>query len=268
MFNPKSHLGGQHANQFRWTSSRSRKHPKRRPAKKRKILTDSGEGRRPESRMAETQVTGIELSKTQARLKKKANRERVVSDSSDSSVAKTDAAASTIDEEKREVRTLRALEGGPSEVQAEVSMEVAVEPSEERTATVCLSLLPSEQTRSMGSEKVPQPKTSEELARNLTLSKEILEQIVTRVDETVVDAPEFPSPPPPEGEVRPEAEKKVMEEEPRESIVSFLDFLQYSVTPLLKYLDKKREKFVVEKEPGFYVELVRNRTQIKRAIAV
>lgn len=56
--------------------------------------------------MAETKVTEIRLSKTQARPKKKANRGRVVSDSLDSNVSKTDAPASTTDEEKREEPTL------------------------------------------------------------------------------------------------------------------------------------------------------------------
>lgn len=133
----------------------------RRSAKRRKIIADSGEGRRSESRMVEILVTRIRLSKIWVRPKKKANRGRIVSNSSDSSVAKTDAAASTTDEEKREEPTLWALEGGPSAIQAEVLMEVAVKTSEERIETVSLSLPPSEQTRSMGSEEVPQPKTNE-----------------------------------------------------------------------------------------------------------
>lgn len=89
-----------------------RKQPDRRLAKRWKITADSGEGRRLELQMAEIQVMGIRSSKTRARPKKKANRGRVVSDSLDSSVAKTDAAASTTNEEKREESTLWALEGG------------------------------------------------------------------------------------------------------------------------------------------------------------
>ncbi|OAE19273.1 hypothetical protein AXG93_909s1030 [Marchantia polymorpha subsp. ruderalis] len=73
----------------------------RRLAKRQSIIVDSEEGRRPESRMTKTQRTGIKSSKTQARPKKKANRERFVSDSLNSSVAKTDAVASTTDEEKK-----------------------------------------------------------------------------------------------------------------------------------------------------------------------
>ncbi|OAE22125.1 hypothetical protein AXG93_1175s1350 [Marchantia polymorpha subsp. ruderalis] len=41
-----------------------------------------------------------------------------------------------------------------------------------------------------------------------------------------------------------------------------------SVIPLLKYLDRKREKNVVSKEVKFYVEMVRNMTQLKRAVAM
>ncbi|OAE31239.1 hypothetical protein AXG93_2356s1040 [Marchantia polymorpha subsp. ruderalis] len=43
---------------------------------------------------------------------------------------------------------------------------------------------------------------------------------------------------------------------------------QESVVPLLKYLDGKREKYVVSKEAEFYVQLVKNRTKLKSAIAV
>ncbi|OAE31316.1 hypothetical protein AXG93_1962s1730 [Marchantia polymorpha subsp. ruderalis] len=174
----KSHLKRQHG----------------RLAKRRKMIDDSGEGRRPESRVAKTQVTRIRMSKTGARPKKKANRRRDVFDFSESSVAKSDAAASTTDEEKREKPTLWIVEGVPSGVQAEVLMEVAVEPSEERTAIVSLSLPPLEQTRSMGSDEVLQPKTSEELPKDLTLNEEILEQVVAQVGGLVVDAPEFHCP--------------------------------------------------------------------------
>lgn len=86
---------------------------------------------------------------------------------------------------------------------------------------------------------------------------------MAQVGGTLVEIPKIASPPPPEEEVRSEAEKKVVEEESRELVVSFLDFMQYSVTSLLKYIDKKREKYDVEKEPGFYVELVRNRPKFR-----
>lgn len=45
---------------------------------------------------------------------------------------------------------------------------------------------------------IPQPKTSEELAKELTLSEEILEQIVAQVTWTVGDIIDIPAPPPPE----------------------------------------------------------------------
>ncbi|OAE29645.1 hypothetical protein AXG93_1762s1260 [Marchantia polymorpha subsp. ruderalis] len=43
---------------------------------------------------------------------------------------------------------------------------------------------------------------------------------------------------------------------------------QDSVVTLLKYLDRKREKYAVSKEVRLYVERVRNRTQLKRALVV
>lgn len=46
---------------------------------------------------------------------------------------------------------------------------------------------------------MPQPKTSEELAKELTtMSEELLEQVVAQVGEAIVDAPGIPSSPPPE----------------------------------------------------------------------
>ncbi|OAE32412.1 hypothetical protein AXG93_3671s1310 [Marchantia polymorpha subsp. ruderalis] len=63
--------------------------------------------------------------------KKKANRGSVVSDSLDSSVAKTDVAALTTDEEKNDEPTLQALEEGPSVIPTEVVLEVVVDPYEE-----------------------------------------------------------------------------------------------------------------------------------------
>ncbi|OAE35853.1 hypothetical protein AXG93_2354s1020 [Marchantia polymorpha subsp. ruderalis] len=41
-----------------------------------------------------------------------------------------------------------------------------------------------------------------------------------------------------------------------------------SVVPLLKYLDTKRKKYTVRKMSGFYVELIGNRTKLKRAEVV
>ncbi|OAE29546.1 hypothetical protein AXG93_2676s1010 [Marchantia polymorpha subsp. ruderalis] len=82
--------------------------------------------------------------------------------------------------------------------------------------------LSSERTHTVGSEGIPHPKTSEELVKELTLSDEVLKQIVA----------------------------------------------QDNVVPLLKYLDGKREKYAVSKEVEFYLEMIRNRPQLKRALAV
>ncbi|OAE24920.1 hypothetical protein AXG93_2931s1630 [Marchantia polymorpha subsp. ruderalis] len=92
----------------------------------------------------------------------------------------------------------------------------------------------SERTRSVGSEDVPQPKIGGEVATEVMLSEAILEQIVAEVGGTVGNQVEEPGPPP-------------LEEE---------------------YLDTKREKYTVRKESGSYVKLIRNRTKLKRAVAV
>lgn len=47
--------------------------------------------------------------------------------------------------------------------------------------------LSSERTQTAGSEGIPHPKTSEELVKELTLSDEVLEQIVAQFGGTVVD---------------------------------------------------------------------------------
>lgn len=91
------------------------------------------------------------MPKRRARPKKKANRKMVVSESLESSVAMSEAAASTTDEELN----LCMVEAGPSRVQNEARMEEDVEPLEERTATVSLSLPPSERMQSMKREEVP-----------------------------------------------------------------------------------------------------------------
>lgn len=95
----------------------------RRPTKRRKVIEDSDVGQRPESRMAETQVTLLKMPKRRARPKKKANR--------------------------------RTEEARPLEVQMEALMKVEVKPSEERTAMVFPSLSPLERMQSMEREEVP-----------------------------------------------------------------------------------------------------------------
>lgn len=130
----------------------------------------------------------------------------------------------------------------------------------EGTETVSSNSLSSERTRFVDSEEVPQPKTSEELVKELTLSEEILEHVVVQVGGTVVDAADVTLPSSPVEDVRPEEEKKTSEEELKGVDVAFPDFLHVSVVPLFKYLDGKREKYAMFKEVGFYVEMVRNRT--------
>ncbi|OAE19726.1 hypothetical protein AXG93_2958s1000 [Marchantia polymorpha subsp. ruderalis] len=73
-------------------------------------------------------------------------------------------------------------------------------------------------------------------------SEKSMATVVAQVGGTVVNYPKISLPPPPE-----EAD---------------------SVVLLLKYLDGKREKYVVLTKSGFYVQLVKNRIKIKRAIVV
>lgn len=89
----------------------TREQPESRSAKRHNLIADSGEGQRPKSWMVETHVIEIRMLRIRAKLKKKANRMRVVSDSLDSSVAKSDAAASMTDEEKREEPTIQVIVG-------------------------------------------------------------------------------------------------------------------------------------------------------------
>lgn len=138
---------------------------------------------------------------------------------------KTDASTLATDEDKNNEPTLQVLEGAPSAVPAKVLTEVIGEPLEERTETTSPSFLSSEQTRSMGSEDVPQPKTSEELAKKLTLSEEILEQIVAQVGGTVGDITDISVSPSPEEEVKFEVAEKTSEERPKELEIAFPDFL-------------------------------------------
>ncbi|OAE32748.1 hypothetical protein AXG93_512s1010 [Marchantia polymorpha subsp. ruderalis] len=145
---------------------------------------------------------------------------------------------------------------GPSEVLIEVPADASAEPLKEEMEIVRPNSLSSERTRSAGSEETPHPKTSEELVKELTLSDKVLAQVVAQVGGTVVDATNIALPSSPAEEVRSAEETKTLEEEPKELIVSFLDFLQDSVVPVLKYLDGKREKYDVSKEARFYVQML------------
>ncbi|OAE32331.1 hypothetical protein AXG93_3017s1000 [Marchantia polymorpha subsp. ruderalis] len=171
----------------------------------------------------------------------KANRNTVLDDS---------ARISTVGRSANK-RAARKATGKETEV--EVPIDAAMEPSEERTETATPSFLSSEQTRSVGSEDITQSKTSEEFAKELTLSEAILEQIVAQVGGTVGDITEIPEPPSPEKKVRSEAATKTSEERPKALEIAFADFLQDSVVSLLKYLDKKRKKYNVRRESRSYI---------------
>ncbi|OAE18633.1 hypothetical protein AXG93_3810s1020 [Marchantia polymorpha subsp. ruderalis] len=175
-----------------------REKPERRLAKRRKVVTDDKEDLILGVRRAEMEVDGIRQLRIRARPKRKASQGLVVTEVSDCRVEKTVAPIVDPLEVATSESTQPAMAEGPSEVLVEVSVDVIVEPSKEGTEMVSPNSLSSKRTRSVGNEEVSQPKTSEELAKELTLSEEILEQD--------------------------------------------------SVVFLLKYLDRKREKYVVYKE--------------------
>ncbi|OAE23091.1 hypothetical protein AXG93_2590s1010 [Marchantia polymorpha subsp. ruderalis] len=154
---------------------------------------------------------------------------------------------------------------GPPQTTAGGPVQVDVLPMPERPER---RLAKRRKTQFVGSEDILQPKSSEELVKELTLSEAILEQIVAEIGGIVGNITEFPKPPSPEEEVRSEVATKTSEEGPKTLEIDFPDFLLDSVVPLLKYLDKKREKYIVRMESGSYVELIRNRTKLKRAVAV
>ncbi|OAE30810.1 hypothetical protein AXG93_857s1120 [Marchantia polymorpha subsp. ruderalis] len=246
----------------------NREKPERRMAKRRKVVTDDEEDLTLWIRRAETEVEGIRQSRTRARPKRKASRGLVVTEVLDSSVEKTVAPIVNTPEVAAGESTQPVVSEGPSAVLIEVPTDVTAEPLKEGTEMVSPNSLSSKRTRFVGSEEVPQPKKSEELMKKVTLSEKILEQVVAQVGGTVVFAADVTLPSSLVEDVRLEVETKTSEEELKGVEVTFPDFLQDSVVPLLKYLDRKREKYDVSKEVGFYVELLRNRTQIKRAVAV
>lgn len=157
---------------------------------------------------------------------------------------------------------------GPSAVTVEVPADVTVEPSEERREIASLSFLSSQQTLFVGSEDVLESKFIEEVATEFTLSEAILERIVVEVGGTVGNIAEDLEPPPLEEEVRSKIRTKTSEEKVKIMEITFLDFLQDSVVPLVKYLNTKREKYIVRKESISYVELITNWTKLKRAVSV
>ncbi|OAE24677.1 hypothetical protein AXG93_4040s1040 [Marchantia polymorpha subsp. ruderalis] len=115
---------------------------------------------------------------------------------------------------------------------------------------------------------MPRLERNEELVKEPTLSEEILEQVVSHIGGSVIEPASATLPPTRMADVRPEDGEKASGEEVKPREVTFPEFLQDSMVPLLRYLDKKREKYAISQEVGFYVELIRNRTQLKRSIAV
>ncbi|OAE18230.1 hypothetical protein AXG93_3012s1000 [Marchantia polymorpha subsp. ruderalis] len=107
----------------------------RRPAKRQKVAEASSKGQRPEARMEGIDVTRLRTPKRRARLKKKANCKVVVCDSLEGSVAMTEGATSTMDEDTKKEMNLWTVGIGPSEVQNEDLVEKDVEPLEQRTPT-------------------------------------------------------------------------------------------------------------------------------------
>ncbi|OAE19478.1 hypothetical protein AXG93_1040s1420 [Marchantia polymorpha subsp. ruderalis] len=213
-------------------------------------------------------VSGARQHRARARPKKRAKRRMVTVEVSDSSVEKTMAPiVNTSEVATSEV--MRPVEiGVPSEVSIKVPADIPAEPLKEGTELVSPISLSSEQTRSAQGEGTPQMKMNEDLEKEFTLSEEILEQVVARVGGTVVEAEGITLPTSPVEEVRPEEGEKTSGEDVKTLEITFSEFLHDSVVPLLKYLDEKRVKYAVTEEPGFYVPMIRNRTKLKRAVAV
>ncbi|OAE33728.1 hypothetical protein AXG93_2884s1000 [Marchantia polymorpha subsp. ruderalis] len=281
--------------------------PERRVAKKRKVVSDDEEELAHTVRRMDMDVSGARQHRARARPKKRAKRRMVTVEVSDSSVEKTErrvakkrkVTAQSSRKTKEEGETedvtievsdssvektvapivntskvaasevMRPVEiGVPSEVSIEVPADIPAEPLKEGTKLVSPISLSSERTRFAQGEGTPQMKTNEDLEKEFTLSEEILEQVVARVGGTVVEAEGITLPTSPVEEVRPEEGEKTSGEDVKTLEITFPEFLQDSVVPLLKYLDGKRGKYAVSKELGFYVQMIKNRTKLKRAIAV
>lgn len=138
----------------------------------------------------------------------------------------------------------------------------------EGTELISLISLSSEQTRSARGEETPQLKMNKDLEKESTLSEEILKQVDAWIGGTVVGAEGITLPTSPVEEVRPEEGKKASHEDVKTLEITFPEFLHDSVVPLLKYLDWMRRKYAVLKEPRFYVQMIRNKTKLKRTVAV
>ncbi|OAE29181.1 hypothetical protein AXG93_1862s1390 [Marchantia polymorpha subsp. ruderalis] len=158
---------------------RRREKPERRLAKRRKVVSDDEEDLALEVKRTETEVDVIRQSRTRAVPKKRANRGLVAAEVSDSSVEKTivpivSTSKVTVGESTQLVEIER-----PSGVLIEVPADAPAEPLKERMEILSPNSLSSERIRHAGSEETSHSKTSEELVKELTLSDEVLEQVVT-----------------------------------------------------------------------------------------
>ncbi|OAE21656.1 hypothetical protein AXG93_3121s1050 [Marchantia polymorpha subsp. ruderalis] len=177
----------------------------------------------------------------------------------------------TEEEDTRAEETTRGAARGSNEE----PLKRKVEPLGERTATYCQGLWLSERKQpslekneSSKKSDVLVSKTSKEHAKELTLSEEILEHVVEHIGGTMVESSDIPLPQVSSGVVRLKVEKRSSAKEAKELMITFLDFLQDNVVPLLKYLDGKREKYSISTEAGFYVEMLINSTHVKRGATV
>ncbi|OAE28067.1 hypothetical protein AXG93_3410s1100 [Marchantia polymorpha subsp. ruderalis] len=216
--------------------------PERQLAKRRKVVSDDEEELAHEVRRVDMDLDGARQPRSRARSKKRANRRMVTAEVSDSSVEKTVASIVNTSEVATGKSTRPVEIEGPSGVSIKVPADIPAEPLKEGTELISPISLSSEQSRSAQGEETPQVKMNEDLKKEYTLSEKILEQVVAWIGGTVVEADGITLPTSPVEEVRPEEEKKASGEDAKVLEVTFIDFLQDSVVPLLKYLDGKRER--------------------------
>ncbi|OAE28819.1 hypothetical protein AXG93_2534s1000 [Marchantia polymorpha subsp. ruderalis] len=98
-----------------------------------------------------------------------------------------------------------------SEDISSLTYEYAVEEENLRTPKCGSSELQCEEPlRSLEKADVPESKTNEEHAKELTLGQDILEHVVEQIGETVVESPKIPSPQMSSGMTKPKVEKRYL----------------------------------------------------------
>ncbi|OAE21818.1 hypothetical protein AXG93_2550s1570 [Marchantia polymorpha subsp. ruderalis] len=150
----------------------------RRVTKRRRVVSDHEGDLALEVRRTEMEVDVIRQSRSRTRPKKRANRELMAAEVSDRSLEKTVALIVSTPEVEVGESTQPVEREGSSGVLIEVPAEALAEPLKEGMEIVSPNSLSMERTQTTGSEEIPHPKTSEELVKELTLSDEVLEQIV------------------------------------------------------------------------------------------